>query len=145
MTARPSWDDYYLAIARAVAGRADCSRAQHGAVIVDEDRRVVSFGYNGAPAGLPGCLEGACPRGQLAYTDMGARAGGYDDPASPGYCIAVHAEANAIILAGRRATAGGTIYITGEPCHGCRKLIAAAGITRIVYAGRHPGLVDASV
>lgn len=132
---RPGWDDYYLAIAQTVASRADCSRARHGAVIVDPERRVVSFGYNGAPAGMPGCLEGACPRGRLPYGDLGARAGGYDDPTAAGYCIAVHAEANAIILAGRRATAGATIYITGEPCHGCRKLIAAAGIARVIYPG----------
>lgn len=131
---RPTWDDYYLAIARTVASRADCRRAQHGAVIVDPDHRVISFGYNGAPSGMPGCLEGACPRGRLPYDALASLSGGYDDPASPGYCISVHAEANAIILAGRNRTAGATIYITGAPCHGCQKLIAAAGITRIVYS-----------
>ena len=62
---RPDWDTYYLSIAREVATRADCTRARHGAVIVDTDHRPVSFGYNGAPSGHPGCLEGACPRGRL--------------------------------------------------------------------------------
>ena len=96
---RPSWDEYYLMIASAVASRADCSRRQHGAVIVGPDRRPVSFGYNGAPSGAPGCLEGACPRGRLGYEELRSLAGGYDDPESPGFCISIHAEANAIILA----------------------------------------------
>ncbi len=131
---RPGWDAYYLAIAAVVATRADCTRRQHGAVIVGPDRRPVSFGYNGAPSGAAGCLEGACPRGCIGYGDLKSLAGGYDDPESSGYCIAVHAEANAIILAGRGRCAGSTIYVTGPPCHGCSKLIAAAGIARVVHA-----------
>ena len=130
---RPDWDTYYLSIAREVATRADCTRAQHGAVIVDTDHRPVSFGYNGAPSGHPGCLEGACPRGRLSTEQLAHLAGGYDDPDSPGYCISVHAEANAIILAGRDACKGSTIYVTGQPCHGCTKLIHAAGIERVVH------------
>ena len=130
---RPTWDEYYLAIATTVASRADCRRRQHGAVIVSPDHRPISFGYNGAPSGQPGCLEGACPRGRIAYEDLSSLAGGYDDPESPGYCISVHAEANAIILAGRDACKGATIYVTGKPCHGCEKLIAAAGIQRVVH------------
>ena len=130
---RPSWDEYYLAIAKVVSTRADCRRRQHGAVIVSPDHRPVSFGYNGAPAGEPGCLEGACVRGLLQYEELASLAGGYDDPGSAGYCISIHAEANAIVLAGRDRCKGSTIYVTGEPCHGCTKLIKAAGITRVVY------------
>ena len=132
---RPDWDDYYLSIARVVATRADCRRRQHGAVIVSADHRPVSFGYNGAPSGHAGCLEGACPRGRLSQEELQSLAGGYDDPASVGFCISVHAEANAILLAGRNACKGASIYITGEPCHGCRKLIHAAGIARVVWPG----------
>ena len=59
---RPSWDEYFLAIARVVASRADCRRRQYGCVITVE-RRIVSTGYNGAPAGEPGCLSGGLPAG----------------------------------------------------------------------------------
>lgn len=130
---RPDWDTYYLDIADVVATRADCTRSRHGAVLVAQDHRPISFGYNGAPSGHAGCLEGACPRGRLTKAELASLAGGYDDPASIGYCISVHAEANAILLAGRRACADATIYVTGEPCHGCRKLIHAAGIRRAVW------------
>lgn len=64
---RPSWDDYFVTIARAVAARSDCRRRQVGAVLVDESHRIVGTGYTGAPSGHPGCLEGACPRGLLSY------------------------------------------------------------------------------
>jgi dCMP deaminase len=131
---RPSWDTYFLEIAKVIATRADCTRARHGAVVVDSDKRIVSTGYNGAPKGAPGCLtDSACPRGRLTSTELGHLTGGYDDPLSAGFCISVHAEANAIIYAGHSRTTGSTIYITGEPCHGCIKLIHAAGVAKIVH------------
>ena len=46
--ARPDWDDYFVAIARAVAERSDCRRRKVGAVLVDRDHRLVGTGYTGA-------------------------------------------------------------------------------------------------
>lgn len=123
---RPDWDDYFLKITRAVARRADCSRRQVGAVIV-KDRRIVATGYNGAPSGNKGCLEGGCPRAQSDAAPYSS----YDT--GPGSCIAIHAEANAIIYADRSRCEGATIYVTCEPCEGCSRLIAGAGIVRVVF------------
>jgi len=53
-----------------------------------------------------------------------------------GHCVAtVHAEANAIIQAAKNGTSidGADIYTTASPCWPCFKLIANAGIKRIVY------------
>ncbi len=53
-----------------------------------------------------------------------------------GHCVAtIHAEANALIQAARHgvAVAGADIYVTASPCWNCFKLIANAGIQRIVY------------
>lgn len=123
---RPTWDAYFLSFANLASTRADCTRAQHGAVIV-RDNRIVSVGYNGAPSGDSGCLtQNACPRGRKSYEEVPSLSGDYSD------CIAVHAEANAIVYAGQSCK-GATIYITGEPCSGCVKLIRAAGIERVVY------------
>lgn len=126
---RPSWDDYFAAIAVAVSARADCRRAKHGAVIV-KDQRIVSTGYNGSPPGGPSCLAGECPRGLLSKSDLA--------PNTPDYsnCIALHAEQNAVAYANRADTLHATIYVTGEPCDACLKLIAAAGIVRVVYPER---------
>lgn len=125
---RPDWDTYFLNIARVVASRADCTRRQVGAVIVDDQHRIISTGYNGAAAGAPGCASaGACPRG---HSDV-APGSSYDTGA--GSCIAIHAEANALLYADGHRTRGATLYCTDEPCDGCARLIAGAGITRVVY------------
>jgi dCMP deaminase len=128
---RPGWDDYFLEVARTIAARADCRRAQWGAVIVKANR-IVSTGYNGAPAGGPSCLAGECPRGLLSLSEVPSGHADYSD------CVAVHAEQNAIAAATRADTEGATIYLRrydrqgGQPCDMCAKLIAAAGVTRIV-------------
>jgi dCMP deaminase len=152
---RPDWDEYFLTITAAVAGRADCTRRRVGAIIV-VDRRIVACGYNGAPAGQPGCLEGACPRGQHYYagktiqvphgsvrTPDGWCACGNAWPCpkavepgssydtGPGACVAIHAEMNCLLFAGAHSRAA-DLYITDEPCDGCRKHAVAAGITRII-------------
>lgn len=128
----PGWDEYFLGIATAVAARAKCTRRRVGAVIVHE-RRIIATGYNGAAPGRPDCLEGACPRGQLSYDEVPGL-GDYDRPGTPGFCIAIHAEVNALLFA-TRDTKGATAYITDPPCPGCRKALAAAGIVRVVWPG----------
>lgn len=118
---RPDWESYFLGIATAVAARADCSRRKIGAVVV-RDNRIVSTGYNGSPPGGPSCLLGECPR---ARSDV-PPGSSYDT--GPGACVAVHAEANAVLYAGRDGCLGSTLYVTDEPCGGCARLIRASGI-----------------
>ena len=127
---RPDWDSYFLALADTVSTRADCVRRKVGAVIVDPHHRILSTGYNGAPSGKPGCLTaGACPRGRSvvpSYTD-------YSN------CIAVHAEANALLYVNGWHTRGATLYTTDMPCLSCQKLIEGAGIARVVWpSGQWP-------
>jgi dCMP deaminase len=126
---RPGWDAYFLDIAKAVAARADCSRRRVGAVIV-KDNRIISTGYNGAPAGEPGCLSGACPRARSSV------APGSPYESGTGSCIAVHAEANALLYSDRSRCEGATLYLTVEPCQWCAKLIRGAGIARVVFSER---------
>lgn len=118
------WDRYFLNIARETATRSNCTRRQHGAVIVRK-RRICSTGYNGPPSGHPHCDEGACPRAN-SETPSGW---GYDS------CIAIHAEANAILYSSPVEREGASIYITGVPCFTCAKLIANSGITEVVSDG----------
>ncbi|ALF01006.1 deoxycytidylate deaminase [Mycobacterium phage SoYo] len=122
---RPTWDEYFLEIAKTVAIRSDCERSRVGAVVV-KDRRVRATGYNGAPAGRPGCST--CPR-----RTSGAIPGVSDYDSGVGRCVAVHAEANALLYCDREDLIGATLYITRAPCDGCRKLIDAAGIVNVIY------------
>ncbi|WP_367138008.1 cytidine/deoxycytidylate deaminase family protein [Saccharothrix sp. HUAS TT1] len=116
---RPDWDSYFLGIAQAVAARSDCERDKVGAVVV-QDRRIRASGFNGAPAGQPGC--DACPR----------RTSGCTPGSDYSNCVAVHAEANALLYCDRADLPGSTLYLTRKPCEGCWKLIEAAGVARVV-------------
>ena len=114
--ARASWDHYLMEFAKVASRRSTCSRKFVGAVIA-RDKFVVSTGYNGSIAGLPHCDE----VGHLM---------------EDGHCVrTVHAEANAIVQAARhgKAVEGATIYVTASPCWPCFRLIANAGIRRIVF------------
>lgn len=123
---RQSWDQYFLGLAAAAATRSNCSRRQVGAVVV-RDRHIKSTGYNGPPAGYGHCDAGACPRGGTEYA-MGADAN-YDN------CVAIHAEANALLFCGPVDREGASIYVTHAPCFGCAKLIANSGIVEVVASG----------
>jgi len=131
VSARPTWDEWAIAIARAVGTRADCSRRKVGAVITDRQHRVVATGYNGAPPGRIGCLDGGCPRGRASATEIPP----YSDY---GNCISNHAEVNALLFSSRREVEGGVLYVTDEPCHGCWKVIDNSGLSRVVWPdGEH--------
>lgn len=129
---RQTWDGYFLDLARATATRATCLRRKHGAVIV-ADRRIVATGYNGAPSGHPHCMDGACPR---ALSDSPQ---GHDYS----HCIAIHAEANALLFSTPNDRLNASLYCTGAPCFGCAKLIANSGLGEVVASGgRYDGWDD---
>lgn len=113
---RASWDEYFMAIASEVATRSTCDRKHVGAVIV-RDKMILATGYNGSIRGLPHCDD----EGHMM---------------EDGHCVrTVHAEANAIAQAARNGVAvdEAHIYVTASPCFGCFKLVANAGLKRIVF------------
>ena len=82
------------------------------------DKRILTTGFNGSPAGQDHCDE----IGHLMVD---------------GHCVrTIHAETNAIIQAALHgiSTRGSTCYVTHLPCINCTKALINAGITRIVYA-----------
>jgi dCMP deaminase len=121
---RPSWDEYFLMIAKLAATRSTCLAFPVGAVIV-KDRQVLATGYNGSPSGSVHCTaQGFCYPGLSSC-----------DASKTMPSRAVHAEANAIAQAAKHgiSTQGGTIYVTLEPCISCLKLIISAGIKEVFY------------
>jgi dCMP deaminase len=113
---RASWDQYFMQIGREVATRSTCDRKHVGAVIV-RDKNILATGYNGSIRGLAHCDE----EGHML---------------EDGHCVrTIHAEANAIIQAAKNGVRieGASIYVTASPCWGCFKMIANAGLSRIVY------------
>ena len=125
---RPSWDEYFMMLAKLAASRSTCLSRPTGAVVVN-DKQVITTGYNGSLPGQKHCMDdGVCFRRSLKWPE----AMKYD------MCRSAHAEANAISLAAKKGVSleGSTIYCTLEPCITCSKLIVMSGITRVVY--EHP-------
>ncbi len=126
---RPSWDEYFMAIADLAATRSTCLRRQVGAVIV-KDKRILATGYNGAPRGLVHCLEIGCLREKLKVPS-GER---------HELCRAIHAEQNAVVQAATSGVdiTGSMIYTTTFPCSLCSKIVINSGIVRIVCRTGYP-------
>ncbi|MDP2718447.1 MAG: cytidine/deoxycytidylate deaminase family protein [Dehalococcoidia bacterium] len=125
---RPSRDEYFLKIASVVAERSTCLRHHVGAVAV-KNLHILTTGYNGAPSGLPDCLELGCLREEL----------GIPSGTRHEICRAIHAEQNVIVQAALHGVSleGATIYCTHTPCVLCAKMLVNSRISRFVSFGRY--------
>ncbi|MBR3865028.1 MAG: cytidine/deoxycytidylate deaminase family protein [Clostridia bacterium] len=126
------WDKRFMQMADLVSTWSSCFQEdrQVGAVIV-RDKRILTTGYNGAPAGIETCVaKGECLRKKL-NVESGTR---------HELCFAVHAEQNAIAQASKLGISleGATLYCTHQPCVICAKMIINSGIKRIVYRKGYP-------
>lgn len=126
---RPSWNAYFIEIARLVSSRSTCMRRQVGAVMV-KGKHILATGYNGTPTGITHCEVTGCLREQLKVPS-GER---------HELCRGLHAEQNAIIQAARHGIDidGATLYCTHSPCIICTKMLINAGINQIVYLEGYP-------
>lgn len=126
---RPSWDEYFINIAKEVASRSNCVKRKVAAVIV-KDKRIISTGYNGTPRGVKNCNEGGCPRCN-SFAASGTK---LDE------CLCSHAEENAIVQSAYHGIElkGATLYNTLSPCLTCAKMIINAGIAKVVYNQDYP-------
>lgn len=114
---RKSWQEYFMQITDMVASRSTCDRAFVGCVLVNEDQRIVSTGYNGSVAGNPHCDD-------VGHTMR------------DGHCIAtIHAEMNALLYCAKEGISvkGSTAYVTHFPCLNCTKALIQAGVRHIYY------------
>lgn len=126
---RPSWDEYFLNIAKVVASRSNCMKRKVAALIV-KDKRIISTGYNGTPRGAVNCDEGGCPR-----CNSFAQSGSNLEE-----CFCSHGEENAIVQAAYHGISiqGSSLYCTLSPCLICTKMIINAGIREVVYNKSYP-------
>jgi dCMP deaminase len=93
-------------------------RLNVGAVIVKDDT-VISYGYNGMPAGWDNNCEHILQDGTLKTNPE-----------------VLHAESNAIAKLARSTNSGlgADMFVTHGPCLECAKLIFQSGIRRVFYA-----------
>ena len=121
---RISWDDYFSILAIMTALRSSDKHRKVGAVIVSQDNRILSAGYNGAPIGIQ-------------ETDIPWNKKG--DFLDTKYPYIVHAELNAILGYNndKSLLKGAKIYTTLFPCNNCMKAIIQSGITEVIYLDNH--------
>ena len=123
---RPTWDEYFMEIAKVVSRRSVCLRRHVGAVIVKQNHAILSTGYNGTPPGEPHCKT--CLRQEL----------GLASGENQELCKALHAEQNALLFAeSRQALVGSSIYVTCPPCTSCDKILIASGVEKVYYFDRY--------
>tara|TARA_B100001778_G_C18556249_1_gene615505 strand:+ start:176 stop:646 length:471 start_codon:yes stop_codon:yes gene_type:complete len=113
---RPSWDDYFLGIAKVVAQRSHDQHTKHGCVITDLEHRILGVGYNGFPKGM-------------------------DDSKLPltrpeKYNWIIHAERNALSNCTIRPDSG-IAYVTGQCCNDCIMALWQEGISKVIMANSH--------
>ncbi|MDO8643722.1 MAG: dCMP deaminase family protein [bacterium] len=126
---RPSWDHYFMEIAKVVCLRSNCLKRKVAAILV-KDKRIIATGYNGTPRGVKNCSEGGCPR----CNSLAAAGTKLED------CLCSHAEENAITQSAYHGVniKGATIYTTFSPCLLCTKMIINSGIAEVVYQQGYP-------
>ena len=113
-----SWDEYFMGLALLSAKRSKDPGTQVGACIVGADKRVLTIGYNGLPAG--------CSDDEFPWEREG-------DPLETKYFYVCHAEMNAILNSGHSDLRGSIVYTTLFPCADCTKAIIQKGIAEVVY------------
>ena len=107
------WDERFLELAKLVGSWSKDPSTQVGAVIVDDNKRIVSIGFNGFPKGVEDSEKRLVDREEK-------------------YAIIVHAEANALMFA-NTSVEGCTLYTWPfQPCSRCAGLIIQSGIKRVV-------------
>lgn len=113
MTKQSDWDEYFMGIAEAVSKKSKDPSSKMGCVIVDNNKRVVSLGYNGM-------VQGA-NESKMTLEERPMK-----------YYFAIHSEMNALIFAHQDLT-GCTVYNRVATCENCLKYCLQAGIKRFVY------------
>lgn len=113
------WDLRFLSLAHLASTWSKDDSTQVGAAITDQDRRVVSIGFNGYPKGV---VDQILSREQKLLRT-------------------VHAEANALHFANRDVH-GCSIYITHPPCCNCAAHIVQRGISRVVFYTPSPYFLE---
>jgi len=126
---RPTWDEYFLKIAKIVSQRSTCLRRKVGSVLV-KDKRILATGYNGTPGGIKHCDITGCLRDKLNIPS-GQR---------HELCRGLHAEQNVLLQAANYGVSvkDSILYVTNQPCIICAKMLINAGVKEVIIASGYP-------
>lgn len=119
-----TWDEYFMGSAILVSARSKDPNNQVGACLVNDDKKVLSLGYNGLTRNMDDDT--------FDWKSTGEQTGIIENIKD--YYV-VHAERNAILnfRGNMKDLEGATLYVTWFPCNECAKEIIQVGIKKIVY------------
>ena len=139
---RPTREETLMKTAFLWSERSTCSRLSVGAVF-SRDGRILTQGYNGAPAGLGHCNH-ECDCDQWGWVHPDNHHHKLCAEIQP--CTrAVHAEQNGISFAARWGVGleGSHLSVTHQPCISCAQSTINAGIVSVDYV--HPYRLEAGL
>ena len=119
MPTEQQWNKHWMMVAMVTSKLSKDPSTQVGAVIVTQDNRQCSIGYNGFAKGIEETPEK------------------WQRPTKYEYVI--HAELNAI-LNSPFDHKGCKLYLTLQPCHRCIEMIVNSGILDVYYLKEYPNL-----
>lgn len=115
------WDHRFMRLAREISTWSKDPSSKIGAIIVDDQRRILGTGYNGFPQGIKDTEERLTNKEEK-------------------YPRIIHGEMNALLNCLRNGVSvtGATLYVYGLPvCSDCTKAVIQAGIKRVVIIFTH--------
>src|SRR5205085_642159 len=112
---RPDWNDYFITLCYLISQKSIDQSTKHGTIVVNEDKTILSTGYNSPPRG---------------FNDLE-----FPQERPLKYSYVAHSETNAIANAARHGIPlkGSTFYITGFPCPNCLHSIINCGAKKVIY------------
>ena len=119
-----SWEEFFMGSAILASCRSKDPNNQVGACIVNDDKKILSVGYNGLPKNMDDDT--------FDWKSTGEQTGIIENIKDN---YVVHAERNAILnfRGNMKELEGSTVYVTWFPCNECAKEIAQVGIKKVVY------------
>jgi len=128
-------DEVYTQMMVAQARLSKDQNTQMGAILVSPEGRVISTGYNGAPAGfddetVPYTREKQLLAYDLLDADSGELLSHHEFEANK-YPFMVHAEINALHYARGKVPAGSKLYVIGFPCERCALDVSLSGVSEV--------------
>ena len=115
-------EEYYMEVARLTSKRSTCISKQVGAVLVDENNRIIMTSFNGVPSGNKHCKDINQNLDREKHHQFNLDNELHDVENAIAYCAK-----NGI------KTKDSILYSTLSPCIFCAKLILVSGIKKVVY------------
>ncbi len=126
MSPRKCWQCHWRHRVQLNEEMSTCRTRHVGAVLITQDNRTITDGFNGTLSSTVHCDDGGCAR---------CNAEDHQSGEALEICVCTHAEANIISFCAREgvSTDQAILYVSVNPCVECFKLLYSAGIRDIVY------------